>query len=461
MSRATAELPLPLALLTVILISSPFPSAQTGTAGGLSRGEWIDYAGDAYGMKYSPLALITPQNVGQLEVAWRWPSADQDLQKSNPLLRASRYEDTPLMVNGVLYTATPLGLIAALDPATGHARWVYDPKSYVAGRHGNAGFKTRGLAYWTDGSEERVLLGTNDAYLVSVDAKAGLPDPKFGVGGKVDITVGIRDARRAFNISARRALIAGNIAVVASSILDPTTTKEAPPGYVHAFDVRSGTLLWTFHTVPRPGEFGSDTWLDNSAEYTGNTNVWAGMAYDPELDYLYLRTSTPTNDWYGGHRPGDNLFAESLVCVEAKTGKRVWHFQAVHHGLWDYDFPSHPTLGDVTVNGQRIKAVMQISKQNWVYAFDRRTGRPLWPIEERLVEQSTVPGERTARTQPFPTKPASYDLQGATEENLIDFTPELKKRALAQLQTFKHGPLFTPPSEQGTLVVPGPLGGAN
>jgi quinoprotein glucose dehydrogenase len=204
-----------------------------------------------------------------------------------------------------------------------------------------------------------------------------------------------------------------------------------------------------------------ETWLDGSAEYSGNTNVWAGMAYDPDLDYVYLPTSTPTSDYYGGHRPGDNLFAESLVCVEAKTGKRVWHFQAVHHGLWDYDFPSHPTLGDVTVNGQRIKAVMQISKQNFVYAFDRRTGTPLWPIEERPVPQSTVPGERTSPTQPFPTKPPPYDLQGSTEDNLIDFTPALKNRALDQLQTFVHGPLFTPPSEKGTLVVPGPLGGAN
>jgi quinoprotein glucose dehydrogenase len=226
--------------------------------------------------------------------------------------------------------------------------------------------------------------------------------------------------------------------------------------------VRTGKRLWTFHTIPTPGEFGIDTWLDDSAEYTGSTNVWGGGVYDPELDYIYLPTSTPTNNYYGGHRLGDNLFAESLVCVEAKTGKRVWHFQAVHHGLWDYDFPTHPILGDITVNGRRIKAVIQVSKQAFTYVFDRRTGQPVWPIEERPVPPSTTPGERTSRTQPFPTKPPAFDLQGATEDNLIDFTPQLRKRAVEQLQALEHGPLFTPISSmRSTVMVPGIAGGAN
>ena len=449
-------------ILAIVFSSTGSAGAQGGPQQrALEQGEWRDYAGDTYGMKYSPLDQIAKDNAQDLRVVWRWPSADVGLQASSPVLRASRYEDTPLMVNGTLYTVTPLGLIAALDPGTGNTRWVYDPMSYTAGRHANTGFKVRGLAYWTDGTAERLLVGTTDAYLLSVDARTGQPDPAFGDDGRVDLIVGIRDAVRAVNFSGRRPLIAGDVAVVGNSVADNSRNKEAPPGYVQAFDVRTGELLWTFHTVPKEYEAGYDTWLDGSAEYSGNTNVWAGMAYDPELDYVYLPTSTPNNDYYGGHRLGDNLYAESLVCLEAKTGRRVWHFQAIHHGLWDYDFPTHPTLGNITVNGRRIKAVMQVSKQNFTYAFDRETGEPVWPIEERPVPQSTVPGERTSPTQPFPTKPPPYDLQGGVEDNLIDFTPELKQRAREQLQSMVNGPIYTPPSEQGTIVVPGPLGGAN
>jgi quinoprotein glucose dehydrogenase len=214
-------------------------------------------------------------------------------------------------------------------------------------------------------------------------------------------------------------------------------------------------------TVPKKGETGYDTWLEGSAEYTGATNVWGGMSYDPELDYVYMATSTPNNDYYGGQRLGDNLFAETLVCVEARTGRRVWHFQAVHHGLWDYDFPTPPILGDITVGGRRIKAVIQVSKQAFTYVFDRKSGKPVWPIEERRVPQSTVPRERTAPTQPFPTRPPAFDLQGTTEDSLMNFTPELRKRALAVLQTYEYGPLFTPPSVKGTITLPGMFGGAN
>jgi quinoprotein glucose dehydrogenase len=366
------------------------------------------------------------------------------------------------MVNGTLYTVTGLGLIAALDPATGATRWVYDPESYKIGGSGSVYFVQRGLAYWTDGKEERVLAGTNDAYLVSIDAKTGKPDPKFGAGGKVDLLLllplGDRASRQ---VAARRPLVAGNIVLAGSSINDGAANKEMPPGWVQAYDVRTGRRLWTFHTVPRAGEFGFDTWEGNSAEYSGNANVWAGMAYDPELDYVYLPSSTPTNDYYGGHRLGNNLFAESIICVEAKTGRRAWHFQAVHHGLWDYDFPATPILGDITVNGRTIKAVMVPSKQAFLYVFDRRTGEPVWPIEERPVPPSNVPGERAAPTQPFPTRPVPFDLQGTTEDNLIDFTPALRARARSQLQNFDHGPLFTPPTLKGMIMLPGIVGGAN
>jgi quinoprotein glucose dehydrogenase len=425
-------------------------------------GTWLTWGADSTFTRYSPLTMIGKENVRDLQVAWRWRSADRDLQTSNPLWRAGRNEETPLMVNGTLYTITGLGLVAAIDPATGETRWVYDPESYKVGGSGSVYFVQRGVAYWTDGTVERLLAGTNDAYLISIDAKTGKPDLTFGSQGKVDLLVAIPGGSRAGRqVAARRPLVAGNVVVMGSSINDGVLNKEMPPGYVQAYDVRTGKPLWTFHTIPRAGEFGFDTWEGDSAEYSGNANVWAGIAYDPELDYVYLPSSTPTNDYYGGHRLGNNLFAETLICVEAKTGKRVWHFQAVHHGLWDYDFPATPILGDITVGGRRIKAVMQPSKQAFVYVFDRKTGQPVWPIEERPVPQSMVPGERTSPTQPFPTRPPAFDLQGTGEDNLIDFTPALKERARSQLKNFEHGPLFTPPSEKGTLILPGVVGGAN
>ena len=432
------------------------------TAQDSDDGEWHTWGGNSAFTRYSPLDQISKDNVTNLRVAWRWSSVDRALQESNPLWRAGRNEDTPLMANGTVYTVTGLGLIAALDPATGETRWVYDPESYADGRAGAVGFIQRGLAYWSDGAEERVLVGTIDAYLISVDTQTGRPDEAFGDGGRVDLLVGVpRTDREARHVAARRPLIAGDVVIIGSSISDTPVNKEMPPGAVQAFDVRTGRRLWTFFTVPREFEAGYDTWLGGSAEYSGNANVWAGMAYDAELDYVYLPTSTPTNDYYGGQRPGNNLFAESLVCVDAKTGQRVWHFQAVHHGLWDYDFPATPILADVTVDGRLIKAVIQPSKQAFAYVFDRATGEPVWPIEERPVPESTVPGEWTAPTQPFPTQPPPFDRQGATAENVIDFTPELRERALEQLQHFDHGPLFTPPSLRGTLILPGIVGGAN
>jgi quinoprotein glucose dehydrogenase len=425
-------------------------------------GEWRFYAGSPYSLKYSPLDQITKNNVKDLEIAWKWSSVELDVQKSDPRFRIVRNENTPLMANGVVYTVTGLGLVAAIDAGTGQTKWSHDPQAYKPGRPNNGGFLSRTFGYWTDGKVERVLTGTHDGYLLSLDARTGKPDPAFGTDGRVDGNVGIRDVVRSTNLSLRGPFIAGNIAVVGSSISDQfRDAKRHPPGYVNAFDVRTGKHLWTFHTVPKADEFGYDTWLNGSAEYGGGNNVWGGMAFDPELDYLYLATSTPTGDYYGVDRPGDNLFAESIICVEARTGKRVWHFQAIHHGVWDYDFPTHPVLGEITVNGRRIRAVIQVSKQAFTYAFDRRTGQPVWPIEERPVPQSAVAGERTSPTQPFPTKPPPFDVQGSHEANVMDFTPELRKRALEQMKPFVTGPLYTPPAEQGTVVVPGTLGGAN
>jgi len=444
-----------------IIILLCLNSATATTQSSRRDAEWPDYAGNQEGMKYSPLSQISKENIDNLEILWRKPTVDQELQASSPARRGGRYEDTPLMVNGMLYTVTPLGLISALDPANGETIWIYDPEAYTSGRPANVGFLHRGLSYWTDGTKERLILGTNDARLVSIDARTGEPDQEFGEGGKVDIMVGIRDAVRGTNFAARRALIAGDVIVVGNAIADGFRTKEMPPGDVQAYDIHTGKKLWTFHTIPKEYEFGYDTWLNGSADYSGNANVWNGMAYDPELNYVYLPTSTPTHNEYGGNRHGDNLYAESLVCVDARTGERIWHFQAVHHGVWDYDFATRPILADLTVNGKVIKAVIQVSKQAFTYVFNRATGEPVWPIEERPVPQSTVPGERTALTQPFPTKPPAFDIQGTTEDKLLDFTPELKARALKQLQQFQYGPIFTPPSEKGTIFLPGMLGGSN
>jgi quinoprotein glucose dehydrogenase len=361
-----------------------------------------------------------------------------------------------------LYTSTSLAQVACIDGATGKQLWVFDPESYKAGRPTNLGFVHRGLEYWTDGTEERLFLAAHDGFLYSIDAKTGKLDEAFGEKGRVNLASAIEraDAPRNYTITSPPT-VCRDVVAVGSSISDGPQMKEAPKGDVQAFDVRTGKPAWIFHTIPREGEFGNDTWEDGSWKYTGNTNVWTLMSADDELGYIYLPLSTPTNDWYGGQRLGDGLFAESLVCVDAKTGKRVWHFQTVHHGVWDYDLPAAPVLCDITVDGKKIKAVAQITKTGFTFVFDRTNGKPVWPIEERQVPPSAVPGERLSPTQPVPTKPAPYELQGSTEENLIDFTPELKAAAKEILDKYDHGPLFTPPTEKGTINLPGWAGGAN
>ncbi len=437
-------------------------SGAVGIAQTPSAIEWRYYGGDAGSRKYSPAAQIAAANVSRLAVAWQWPSIDNAVVEANPTARPGAYQDTPLMARGVLYTVTSLGQIAALDPATGRARWTFDPGSWKTGRPGNLGFVHRGLAYWTDGRRERLLLATGDAYLLAVDAASGTLDASFGEAGRVDLMAGVARATRAATFTNSSApIVSRDVVVVGASVHDGPTTKEWPRGDVTGYDVRTGRRLWTFRSIPEKGGVGYDTWSGDAAEYTGSTNVWTTMSADDDLGLVFLPFGTPTNDFYGGHRPGANLFAESIVAVDVATGARRWHYQAVHHGLWDYDLPAAPTLVEITVNGRAIKALAQVSKQGFTYVLDRRTGEPVWPIEERAVPQSATPGERTSPTQPFPSKPPAFERQGMTDDNLIDFTPELRARAVELLAPFDRGPLFTPPSEKGTVVLPGWVGGAN
>jgi quinoprotein glucose dehydrogenase len=444
--------------VTIVAGAAQLPAPVEAT-----RGEWRHYGGDAASTKYSPLDQITGENVGSLRIAWRWTSPDNAIAQGDVLARPGGFQDTPLMIGGVLYTTTSLGIYAALDPATGRTLWQYDPGIWKRGvRPPNMGFTHRGSAYWTDGRARRLLSGTHDAHLLSLDAETGQPDPLFGTGGQVDVLDGVAYAERTRNYAINSApVVVRDVVIAGANIQDLPPTREQARGDISGFDVRTGRKLWTFHAIPQRGEFGYETWEDGSAEYSGGTNVWSLITVDEELGYVYLPFGTPTNDYYGGHRLGDNLFAESLVCLDARTGRRVWHFQAVHHGLWDYDFPAAPILVDLTVEGRRIPAVAQVSKQGFVYVFDRRTGEPVWPIEERPVPASTVPGERASRTQPFPTKPPPFDRQSMLDDDVIDFTPALRAQALEVLQAWNRGTLFTPPSERGTVHMPGGLGGAD
>ncbi|HWP44853.1 MAG TPA: pyrroloquinoline quinone-dependent dehydrogenase, partial [Blastocatellia bacterium] len=442
-------------------------------------------------------------NFSSLKIAWRWKTADaylsktiaggewwsrskaifDDLQKDDPnrwrdrlAPRIGSLKATPLMVGGTLYVVTPLYQAAAIDAATGETMWVYNPKSYEAGTPTmSLQWNQRGAAYWTDGKEARIFWGTGDGYLIAVDAKTGRPCADFGENGRVDmmkdiprVKRGERDYLNALKYSlSSPPIVCRDVVIAGSLIADRIITKEAPPGDVQAWDVRTGRLKWRFHTVPREGEFGVETWENDSWKYSGNCNVWSMMSADDELGYVYLPTGTPTNDFYGGHRLGDNLFADSLICVDVETGKRVWHFQTVHHGLWDYDNPAAPNLVDITVEGKRIKAVALVTKQGFCFVFDRATGEPVWPIQERAVPPSDMPGEKASPTQPFPTKPPPFEYQGVSVDDLIDFTPELRAEAEKVIKRFRIGPLFTPPSlavpggTQGTIMRPGIVGGAN
>ena len=411
---------------------------------------------------------INKDNLGDLEIVWRWASVDRALREQHAELRdrSARiffHEVTPLKVGGTLYASTSLGQIAAIDPGTGETRWSVDPEVWRAGRPTNLGFLSKGLAYWTgDDSERLFYAGGAEATLVSVDPSTRALDPDFGDGGKVDLTsnLGSHVARNTYTLTSAP-LVAGDVVIVGSSIRDTPQTREIPPGHVRAYDVRTGEHRWTFNTIPNEADYGSQTWEAESWRDAGAVNVWTLMSVDPELGYVYLPVGGEAHNWYGGHRPGDNLFAQSLVCLDAETGERIWHFQLVHHPVWDWDPPAAPTLIDIDVDGRPIKAVAQVTKQGFLFVLDRVTGEPVWPIEERPVPQSTVPGEVTSATQPFPTRPAPFERQGISEDMLIDFTPELRAKALQIMQDSGGGPLYSPPLERGTLVNPGWVGGGS
>ena len=440
-------------------------AAPAGQSAAPVKGEWRYYGADAAGTKYSPLDQINKDNVKNLKIAWRWKS-----ENFGPRPEFNS-EAAPLMVNGVLYvTAGTRRDVVAIDAATGETLWLW---RYDEGRRGQAAPRqvNRGVAYWSNGRDERILYITPGYHLIALNAKTGQAIPDFGQNGAVDLYEGLdRAAPKDGAIGASSPpIVVGDVAVVGAALVSGTApnSKENIAGHIRGYDIHTGKRVWIFHTIPVPGEMGNDTWKNDSWSYTGNTGAWGPLAADLDLGYVYIPVETPTGDYYGGDRKGNNLFAESLVCLDAKTGKRVWHYQFVHHGIWDYDIPTAPNLVDITVNGRRIKAVAQVTKQAFTFVFDRVTGEPVWPIEERAVPQTDVPGEETSPTQPHPTRPAPFDRQGVQADNVIDFTPELHEEALKILKQYRTGPLFTPPSRldpngtKGTLQLPATNGGAN
>ncbi|HEX3352169.1 MAG TPA: pyrroloquinoline quinone-dependent dehydrogenase [Terriglobales bacterium] len=409
--------------------------------------EWPTYAADLAGTRYRPFDQVNASNFNDLEVAWRLKT---DMFGNRP---EYKLEGTPLMVNGVLYTTAGSRRAAiAVDAATGELLWVHGEREGKRGAAAPRQLSGRGLAYWSDGKAERILYITPGYRLVCLEAKTGVRVPSFGENGIVDLK--LNDDQTIFpdlttgEIGLHSApVVAGNTVIVGAAFREGFTPSgmRNNKGYVRGFDVRTGKRLWIFHTIPKKGEFGYDTWLNGSAEYTGNTGVWTQITVDEELGLVYLPVESPTGDFYGGHRPGNNLFGESLVCIDLKTGERRWHFQLVHHPLWDMDISSAPILADITVNGHRVKAVAQPSKQGFLYVFDRVTGKPVWPIEEKPVETGSVPGEWYSPTQPIPSRPPAYSRNGVSIDELIDFTPELREQAEKIVSRYHIGPVFTPP----------------
>lgn len=439
-------------------------TALVARQNGVTNGEWPHWGADLGNTRYSSLDQINRDNVKNLRVAWRWKSENFGPRPQNNM------EATPLMVGGVLYTTAGFRPnVVAIDAATGETLWMY---RHDEGARGDRAPRSvsRGVEYWTDGKQARIILVTRGYRLVSLDARTGVPDPAFGRNGIVDLYEDFDQPPPQDGVisSTSPAVVVRNVIVAGAAMVGGSAprSKENTKGYIRGFDVRTGKRLWTFHTVPNPGEFGNDTWLNDSWAYTGNTTVWSPLSGDEELGYVYLPVESATGDYYGGHRPGNNLFAGSLVCLDATTGKRVWHHQLVHHDIWDYDLASPPTLINIVVSGKPIRAVAQPTKWGYLFAFDRVNGTPVWPIEERRVEAGNVPGEWYSPTQPHPTKPAPYDRQGVSEQDLIDFTPELNAEARAMLKEYKIGPLYTPPivagtnGLRGTLQIPAAQGAA-
>ena len=434
---------------------------------GAPKGEWPTYGGDNGNTRYSALDQIDASNFNKLEVAWRFRT---DSLGPRP---EYKFEGTPLMVKGVVYTTAGSRRAAvALDAATGEMLWMHSENEGPRGAAAPRQLSGRGLSYWTDGKEERIIYVTPGYRMIALDAKTGVPIPTFGKNGSVDLK--LDDDQEMDLINAEVGLhatpaIARDTIIVGAAHLPGGQPKSYHhvKGYVRGFDVRTGKRIWIFHTIPLSGEFGYNTWEKDSASYTGNTGVWGQISIDEQLGLVYLPVELPTGDYYGGHRPGAGLFGESIVAVDIKTGKRKWHYQLVHHGVFDMDIPCAPILTDITVNGKTVKALAQPTKQSFLYVFNRETGEPIWPIEEKPVPKGTVPGEWYSPTQPFPSKPPAFDRQGVEIDDLIDFTPELRKAAVDFVSKYKIGSLFEPPTVStvggplGTIHQPGSTGGAN
>ena len=446
-------------LLTVsaLLILGFFVASAASDDG---NGEWRYYSGDQASTKYSSLSQINKTNVSSLRVAWTWKTGETELKQFGT--HPGMFEDTPLMIGNVLYVTTPYNQVVALNAETGAQLWKFDPKSYADGQPTNGmGFTHRGIAAWRDGKNLRLFLNTRYR-LICLDAASGQPLTSFGENGIVDLSKGlIWPIKKLDYTQTSPPIVYQNLVILGSVIGDRLVYHNDPPGEVRAFDAHTGKQVWSFHTIPQQGEFGNETWGADSWKFTGHTNVWAPMSLDERRGLLYLPVSTPSNDFFGGHRPGDNLFAESIVCLDATTGIRKWHYQIVHHGLWDYDLPAAPILLTMELNGRKTDVAVQLTKLGTAFAFDRMTGTPIWPIEERPVPASDVDGEHAAATQPFPTLPPTFTPQGVTFDDAFDATPELKAAAQAEMKKYRLGAMFTPPSYKGTVMRPGIIGGAN
>ncbi len=461
-----------LATILTVAIGCSQLGAQSGGAAAMKTdpmareaGEWVTWGADPHNTRYSPLDQINAGNVDQLEVAWRWKASDID-GRPDPNWKA-----TPLVVDGVMYVPHGGTRVSAIDPGTGATIWMYEPDPYRVQIARQFSGSSRAVSYWTDGTSKRILHNTIDGRLLSIDAATGKADPNFGVNGQVDLNKDLLppdDPRTPQDMnSTAPGIVVGDIIVIQMIGDDTIAKKGGTPGYIRGLDVRTGKKLWTFHTIPRPDEFGNDTWENDSWKDFGAASVWTMMSADPELGMVYLPVESATNNFWGGQKPGDGLFGESIVALDAKTGERKWHFQILHHGVWDYDLPAAPILHDIEKDGKTIKAITVLTKQGMNFVFDRKTGEPVWPIEERPVPTSmAVPGEKLSPTQPFPTKPAPYSRLGYHEEDLIDFTPALRAEALKMLESYTKGPMYTPPTlltetNKGTIVYPNFGGGSN
>jgi quinoprotein glucose dehydrogenase len=448
MARSTLAV---LAIAGGLIYLSAGTSGQTTGQPSTKSGDWPAYTGDIKGTRYSPLDQINASNFNKLEVAWRFKTDNLGTRPEFKL------EGTPLVVKGIMYaTGGTRRSVFALKADTGELLWVHAEFEGERAVKAPRQLSGRGVSYWTDGKgDDRIIYVTTGYRLIALNAKTGTPVPSFGKDGIVDLKVGMvtGTGQQIDLVNGEAGLhatptVVKDVVIVGSSFKEGMTvaTHNNTKGNVRAFDAKSGKLLWTFNTIPRPGEFGNNTWENNSWKDNGNAGVWTQISVDEEAGLVYLPVEDPSSDFYGGHRPGDNLFGDSLVCVDLKTGQRKWHFQIVHHPIWDYDLSSAPLLADVTIDGRPRKIVAVPTKETFLYVFDRITGQPIWPIEERPVPQSDVPGEKTSPTQPFPTKPPAYSRQAVTENELIDFTPELRMQALQQLKAYKNGPMFNPPA---------------